>query len=396
MKPALLILLAFSFLSCQKNNQETPDPVPPNPFAATLALFGGKINPEKPDNYASQPIPAYITRDNTTAANPITDAGATLGRVLFYDANLSTQRTVSCGSCHKQKFAFGDIVMQSHGVNGHTLRHSMRLVNARFGAERKFFWDERAASLEAQTTMPIQDHLEMGFSGQEGAPKIGDLLARLQAMAHYRELFKWVYGDTMITEARMQNALSQFVRSIQSFDSKYDLGRAAAANDGQPFANFTAEQNQGKNLFLAPPVFGANGLRTGGGAGCAGCHAPPEFDIVPNSGNNGVVGVLGKPGETDFTITRAPSLRDILDPDGMANGPFMHTGEFATIEQVIAHYNQIPATPGNNNLDPRLRPGGSLQKLQLTQAEVSSIVAFLGTLSGKAVYTDARWSDPFQ
>ena len=112
-------------------------------------------------NYANQPIPAYITRDNTPGNNPITDIGATLGRVLFYDKRLSKNDTVSCSSCHQQEHAFTDQDIASTGVAGTTGRHSMRLINPRFSSERKFFWDERATSVEDQSTKPIQDHVEM-------------------------------------------------------------------------------------------------------------------------------------------------------------------------------------------------------------------------------------------
>ncbi|NJR41547.1 MAG: hypothetical protein HC767_01670 [Akkermansiaceae bacterium] len=154
-------------------------------------------------------------------------------------------------------------------------------------------------------------------------------------------------GGAMITEARVQLALSQFVRSIQSFDSKYDVGRATTA-DNQNFTNFTAAENAGKTLFLNPPPQG--------GAGCAGCHRSPEFDIDPNSRNNGVTtGFSG----TDLTNTRSPSLRDLVKTNGATNGGMMHDASFATLDQVIAHYNAIPAD--NTNLDPRLRRPGGLQ-----------------------------------
>jgi cytochrome c peroxidase len=78
---------------------------------------------------------------------------------LFYDKNLSVNNSVSCASCHKQELAFGDNVTACIGVNGVTGRHSMRLVNTRFSNESRFFWDERANTLETQTTMPIQDHI---------------------------------------------------------------------------------------------------------------------------------------------------------------------------------------------------------------------------------------------
>ncbi len=360
---------------------------------AVQAAFGGKIDLNNLLNYEAQARPAYITKDNTFG-NAITNKGATLGRVLFYDVNLSVNNTISCGRCHRQQFAFGDTASASSGVNGVTGRHSMRLINSRFSAEQKFFWDERATSLENQTTQPIKDHKEMGFSGTGDDPALSDLITKLEAIGYYQELFKFVYGDSEITEQRLQNALSQFVRSIQSFDSKFDAGRATLPNDGAPFSNFTAEENQGKQLFLAPPQFDGGGNRIAGGAGCQGCHHAPEFDIEPNSKNNGVVGVIGS-AAIDVTNTRSPSLRDLIKPDGTLNNQAMHDASKTSLQAVLDHYNAIPLVAGNTNLDPKLRPGGQLQKLQLTVAEKNSLTAFIKTLSGTAVYTDVRWSDPF-
>lgn len=342
-------------------------------------------------NYENQTIPPYITKDNT-GDNEITDEGATLGRVLFYDKHLSSNNTIACASCHKQEFAFGDTAVASAGVNGTTGRHSMRLINARFADESKFFWDERADSLEMQTTMPIQDHAEMGYSGTQGDPDFNDLITELEALPYYEPLFTAAFGDATITEDRIQKALSQFVRSIQSFDSKYDIGRAQAPNDGAPFQNFTAQENQGKNLFLTPPQFNPQGQRVGGGAGCAGCHRPPEFDIDPNTLNNGFLTAIG--GGQDFTNTRSPSLRDVTKSDGTVNGPLMHHGGVQTLAAVIDHYNNITNQP-NSNIDPRLTPGGNGQQLNLTTQESDALAAFLITLAGTDVYTNEKWSDPF-
>ena len=355
------------------------------------------IDLNNPDHYAGQPIPGYITRDNTPLDNPITDAGATLGRILFYDVRLSVNDTVSCASCHQQQRAFGDNAVASVGVNGTTGRHSMRLINTRFADEQRFFWDERAGSLEQQTTMPIQDHTEMGFSGANGDPGLDDLLDKLAATSEYPALFGFAFGDSAITEARIQHAMAQFMRSIQSFDSKYDAGRALVPNDGPPFPNFTINENNGKQLFLAPPLFNGAGQRIGGGAGCAGCHRPPEFDIDPLSRNNGVIASLA--GGTDITVTRSPTLRDLLNANGAANAGFMHTdlgGPGAPVGAVIGFYNAgILNPPVNTNLDPRLTPAGNPQRLNLTPANVGDLAAFLRTLTGVNVYTDAKWSNPF-
>jgi cytochrome c peroxidase len=357
----------------------------------SLTALAATIDLNSLVNYTNQPVPSYITKNNTPPGNPISNKGATLGRVLFYDTQLSVNNTIACAGCHKQQFAFGDTAVRSTGLHGgFTGRHAMRLVNARFGAEAKFFWDERATTLEDQTTRPIQDHTEMGFSGANGDPGFDSLISRLEQIPYYQQLFTFVYGTPEITEAKIQQALAQFIRSIQSFDSRFDAGRAQVNNDGAPFPNFTTEENQGKALFLQPPPQG--------GAGCQGCHRAPEFDIDPQTLNNGVAGVAGDATGllTDFTNTRAPSLRDIVNPNGSLNGPLMHTGSFTSLAAVIDHYNTITIVPGNTNLDQRLRgPGGQPQNLQLTQNEKDALAAFLKTLTGNAIYTDARWSDPF-
>lgn len=377
-------------LACSKSESNTGN----QSYAAIQETFGTRIDPNNLLNYANQPFPSYITKDNT-GNNPISDAKATLGRVLFYDKNLSINNSISCGSCHKQAFAFGDTALVSNGVEGGlTIRHSMRLVNARFGEETKFFWNERAASLEAQTSMPMQDHAEMGYSGQNGRPGLAALLTKLQNIAYYKELFQLVYGDVTVTEARLQECLAQFIRSIQSFDSKYDQGRGQAVSDLVDFSNFTAQENTGKQLFLNPPVFDASGNRTGGGLGCGGCHRAPEFDIDPNTKNNGIIGIINATG-LDINNTRAPSLRNLVNTTGTPNGPMMHTGIIKTLQAAIGHYGTINIATGNTNLDPRLTPNGNGQHLNLNAQEVNSVIAFFKTLSGSAVYTDVRWSDPF-
>ncbi len=389
-----LVLFCIGLLmliSCSDNSNDNYEEVPTYPFVE--AEFGTSIDLEDLENYANQTVPNYITKNNSQG-NLITDAGATLGRVLFYDKKLSSNNTISCSSCHIQSKAFSDGAIASQGVNGTTGRHSMRLINVRFANERKFFWDERAINLETQTTMPIKDHGEMGFSGQNGDQSFSDLIVKLSAVGYYNELFKFVYGSEEITEIKIQNALSQFIRSIQSFDSKYDAGRALSPNDAQPFTNFTAEENQGKNLFLTPPIFDTNGFRTGGGLGCNGCHNAPEFDIDPNSLSNGIGGSIN--GGPDFTNTRAPSLRNITNQLGEANGPMMHTGVISSLQAAIGHYGDLSNAAANNpNLDPRLKPNGRGQQLNLRNTEMNALIAFLKTLSGSDVYTNPKWSNPF-
>jgi cytochrome c peroxidase len=148
-------------------------------------------------------------------------------------------------------------------------------------------------------------------------------------------------------------------------------------------------------LWLTPPQFDATGNRIGGGLGCNACHNAPEFDIDPNTRNNGIIGTVNS-NVIDLVNTRAPSLRDLIKTNGSLNGPLMHTGVIKTVQAAIGHYGTINIAPGNNNLDPRLMPNGFGQHLNLTAPEVNSVIAFLGTLSGTNVYTDPKWSNPFK
>jgi len=375
---------------------------------AVQLSFGSNLDLDNLENYTNQPVPDYIgaPRDN---GNPVTDAGATLGRVLFYDVSLSIDNTVSCGSCHQQTRAFSDSRVVSQGVfGGVTGRHSMRLINSRFGNGPAgsgpgddaiaMFWDERASSAEDQATQPIRDHDEHGFSGFDGRPDFDDLIAKLEGIPYYEELFRLAFLSPEITEEKIQLALAQFVKSIQSFDSRYDIGRAQVENELGDFPNFTVDENAGKRLFET--------TAGEGGVNCFGCHSPPEFAINRfgvGRGHNGIVGVAGDPLSFDFTNIRAPVLRDIVGPTGQLNVPLMHNASITNLRQLIDHYNFIPVPsdePERTNflatLDVRLVPaGGTPQDFQLTETEKDQLQAFLRTLTGSAVYTDIRWSSPF-
>lgn len=367
---------------------------------AIVTAFGANIDLTGLENYAAQTVPNYIgpALEN---GNPVTDAGATLGRILFYDVNLSIDNSISCSSCHVQANGFSDLAVVSNGVGGGvTGRHSMRLINGGFahagngGGASTQFWDQRAATHEEQETQPIQDANEHGFSGQGGAPDFDDLITKMEGLAYYEELFRFVYLDPNITEARIGQALAQFTKSIQSFDTRYDVGRAQVADEDDPFPNFTAQENNGKNNFAGQ----------GTGLNCSACHQAPEFtiDTGGNRGHNGVVGVASDPLAFDFTNTRAPTLRDLVNASGTLNGPLMHDASLPTIRAMLDHYSNIP-TPGSepartnfiDTLDGRLRQGNAARQFNLSEAEKDNLEAFLLTMSGTDVYTDPKWSDPF-
>jgi cytochrome c peroxidase len=320
--------------------------------------------------------------DNTPVGNEISSEGATLGRVLFYDKRLSINNEISCASCHQQGNGFTDDPQFSLGFNGVdvTGAHSMRLGNARFYEGIDFFWDRRAASLEEQTTMPIQDAVEMGFDASNGG--MDSLIRKMEALVYYPVLFELAFGSEEITEERMQLAMAQFIRSMASVGSEFDEGYSSVFgpgpgnNIGQDFPNFTALENQGKQIFLDPiPA---------GGAGCAGCHQPPTFSLDGNSRSNGL-----DAGET--TIFKSPSLKNI----GLSEA-LMHDGRFTTLLEVVEHYNSgIQVGPA---LDPRLTepgPGSDPVELNLTDTEKQALVAFMETLTDFDLISDPRFSDPF-
>ncbi len=327
---------------------------------------------------ASAPLPAHFTAanapgggaiaaDNTPATNAITNAGATLGRVLFYDRRLSLNDRVACGSCHQQQFAFGDTARLSRGfADGLTGRHSMALANARFYANGRFFWDERAASLEDQVLQPIQNTTEMGMT-------LPLLVTKLAVSPYYASLFQAAFGTAEITTDRVSRALAQFVRSMVSGTSKFDQ---AFSGPGAPnfTAVFTANEVAGQALFT-------------GAAGCVRCHGTNALisDNIHNTGLDATVTDVGA-GNGRF---KSPSLRNIA-----VRAPYMHDGRFATLEQVVEFYNS--GVQANPNLDPRLRaPNGTPQRLNLTATQKAQLVAYLRTLTDNAFMTNPKFASPF-
>ncbi|WP_291727332.1 cytochrome-c peroxidase [Bernardetia sp.] len=335
-------------------------------------------------NLAGIPINSTLATDNTPNDNQITDAGATLGRVLFYDKLLSKNSTVSCASCHAQEKGFSDARILSKGFDsGETRRHSMGLVNARFYQKGTFFWDERAATLEEQVLMPIQDEVEMGLT-------LDTLITRIEQTDYYKPLFKDAFGDETITNDRISKALAQFVRSLVSYQSKYDIGRASVNRATEPFENFSAQENLGKTLFLEGVPLG--------GLGCTVCHGTEAFTTPPRSANNGLdaasttdLGVYESTGNpADIGKFKSPSLRNIA-----LRAPYMHDGRFATLEEVIEHYNSgIQAHP---NLDRILTDAnGNPIRMNLTEEEKDALVAFLNTLTDTEMIEDEKFSNPFK
>ena len=331
--------------------------------------------------------------DNTPPGNPITDAGATLGRVLFYDKTLSANSTTSCATCHQQKYAFTDGRKTSRGYRGQPLRrNSMSLVNLRYYKRGRFFWDERAGSLEEQVLQPIENQLEMGHD-------LARLAIQLAKDPIYPGLFVSAFGDAEVTPDRIARSLAQFIRSIVSFRSRYDQGLAEVGSPLKAFPNFSEEENLGKSEFF-------------GRARCAECHLPeqsfgdqPESDAsnrqwvifqLSRPGNNGIDSNL--PGD-DFgvgEITGLTSDRGLFKPSSLRNldvtGPYMHDGRFRLVDQVLEHYNW--SVRPHENLDPRLQDFMA-NGMALPEVEKVALAKFLSTLTDNELLTDPRFADPF-
>jgi cytochrome c peroxidase len=386
-----LLLLAVSQTACKKNNYTTT--VPPIDTSATNLtdeqIVAKVLNlPAMPFNYANVQMPAHFQNpairnaDNANFDNPLTDAGATLGRVIFYDKMLSANNTVACASCHHQANSFTDVLTFSKGFeNGLTTRNSMSLANARFYQPGSFFWDERAATLEDQVLMPIQHPVEMGMT-------LDSVEARLARQEHYKILFRRAFGDESITRVRVSKALSQFIRSMVSYQSRYDAGLTALGRTPAPgdrFASFTNDENDGMQLYQQH---------------CASCHGT-ELQIANQARNNGLDVVYTDNGKGDITKNAAdngkfktPSLRNAA-----LTAPYMHDGRFGTLIEVVRHYNN--GIQNHPNLDPRLRvppqgpnPGQPI-RLNLNQQQQDQLVAFLNTLTDNTFINDPKFSDPF-
>jgi len=335
--------------------------------------------PDVPYRYVEPALPPHFLEalaerfDNTPPDNPVTDAGARLGRVLFYDTRLSASDTVSCGSCHVQARAFSDPERFSRGFeDGRTDRHAMNLVNLRYHPRARFFWDERAGNLEQMTLLPIENRLEMGQSLE----RLPEVLAR---DSRYPALFEQAFGDEAITPDRIGRALAQFLRSIVSYQSRYDEGRALVDSRADDFPSFTHDENFGKALFLR---------------NCALCHLPSQdahfiMTAAANTGldddtantDGGVGDILLNPAELGHF--KSPGLRNVE-----VTAPYMHDGRFATLDEVLEHYSS--GGKDHPNKDVRVQP------LNLTDSEKAALVAFLRTLTDPTFLADPRFSDPFE
>jgi cytochrome c peroxidase len=286
--------------------------------------------------------------------------------VLFYDMRVSGNDGLSCAGCHSPFIAFADTPQRSVGfAGGFTGRHSPALVNARFYQRGRFFWDERAATLEAQVIRPVQDATEMGMS-------LDNLVTKLSVTPYYPALFTAAFGSSAISSDRVAQALAQYVRSLVSTDSRYD--RAFNNSSTANFASlFSAQELAGERLFRS--------------AGCSACHATVAqvSDSVHNIGLDLVTVDTG----AGLGAFKAPSLRNVA-----VRPRFMHDGRFTSLEQVVDFFDS--GVQANPNLDARLRTvTGAPKRLNLSPSDKSALIAFMNTLTDSTFLTAARFANPF-
>lgn len=333
-------------------------------------------------------LPTHMKNMGVTSPN-ISNSKAALGRVLFYDKKLSKNNSVSCASCHKQELAFSDDVALSEGFDGElTLRNSLPLASTvnfkssydggsgSFGRSALFFWDERASTIEEQSSLTIEDNIEMGMD-------LDELTVRLNEDPVYQLLFRKAYGDETATKQRILNAISQFVNSFVSVDSKFDQGMARHHSEFTEFNNFTESENRGKALFVE---------------NCSSCHGSDHTRLQETTANNGLDAVYedhGVGGITGFTGDvgkfKVPFLRNVE-----LTAPYMHDGRFTTLEEVVEHYST--GIKLSDNLDFRLRDFDNFEdakRMNFTTEQKEDLVAFLKTLTDYTFTADTKFSDPF-
>ncbi len=385
---ALTALLA----SCQKEENIAVGPPPPGPPSL----------PEKSFDYF--------------AKHSVKNEIATLGRVLFYDPSLSVNNAVSCGSCHKQEFAFADKVQFNTGFNGAALKRnspsiqgivgfrnmSFDGVNQGQGIPTKenqtpalLFWDGRQNNTAEMVLNPIVNHNEMNM------PDLAALEKKIASISYYPPLFQKAFGSDVVTRDRIAFALEGFVACLNTDPLKSNV---RPFMEGDPRIDPRFIQPGGSNVTAASftSVVDAGEFLFHNKYNCATCHDPShqgEYGSVVSPqqmfnigldevyADQGLGAITRKPG--DHGLFKVPTLKNIS-----RTAPYMHDGRFKTLSEVLDHYSH--GIKGNNNLDPQFRNAdGTVRRLNISSAEKQALLAFLNSLRDDDFLTSPMYSDPF-
>jgi cytochrome c peroxidase len=325
-------------------------------LCSLLMAFSKEINTSFFNAPKSWPTPVYNFKNN-----PLTLEKIELGRALFYDPILSKDSTISCAGCHSQYNAFAHVDHAlSHGINDQIgNRNAPALMNLAWSTH--FMWDGAINHLDLQALAPISHPLEMNET-------LLHVTQKLQRNPLYVALYKKAFGDAAVTGERTLKALSQFMLTLVSAQSKYD---SVMRGEQQ----FTTQEQKGYTLFKNH---------------CAVCHAEPLFTNKQFE-NNGLptdpelmdIGRMKiSQAKADSLKFKVPTLRNIE-----FTFPYMHDGRFKYLKDVLNHYSSgIAATP---TLSVHLKNG-----LGFTPTEKVDIIAFLLTLTDKSFLFDERYSYP--
>ncbi|NQX92719.1 MAG: cytochrome-c peroxidase [Flavobacteriales bacterium] len=316
---------------------------------------------------------------NIPADNPLTVEGIELGRFLFWEKDLSEDFSMNCASCHLPEASFSDPEQFSTGVTGAVgTRQSMALVN--IGWSTQFFWDGRAMTLEEQIIDPIPNPIEMNLPWPEA-------LDRLRANELYPPMFKEAFGSETIDQDRVTKAIAQFLRTMNSYNSKYDQWKRGEVQ-------FLSDSEfRGYELFIkegGDPEIVENGEF---GADCFHCHSEAGLqlsDYLPH--NNGLDsiftdlgygGVNGNP--LDNGKFKTPTLRNVA-----LTAPYMHDGRFETLEEVVDHYDSggLPSETIDSFM--KYTDGG----LMLSEVDKIDLINFLHTLTDTSFINNPAFSNP--
>jgi len=324
-------------------------------------------------------LPDHVPPPILPNDNALTETKVHLGKMLFYETELSGDGTMSCATCHMQASAFTDTAQFSVGINGlEGHRNAMAVFNMAWNTNG-FLWDGGPQLLRHQSLLPIQDGLEMDET-------LDDVIAKLSANQVYIDAFIRAFGDELITPQRMSLAMEQFMLSITSFSSKYDRYLA-----GQ--TELTESELRGLELFTTEyneffPEYS--------GADCQHCHGGINFSNSQFMNNGldaeGTHEDLGR-----FVVTgnaedvgrfKVTSLRNIA-----LTAPYMHDGRFNTLEEVLDHYDH--GLQESSTLDPALAATMSTG-LMLTDQDKADLIAFMNTLTDDGLTTETAFASPFE
>jgi cytochrome c peroxidase len=325
-------------------------------------------------------IPSHFPDMIIPTDNPMTVEGVDLGRYLFYEKKLSGDNSMSCASCHMPENSFSDPNQFSTGIDGiQGTRQSMALVN--MGWENFFFWDGRETTLEKQILDPVINPIEMHETWKNA-------VAKLNQDMNYRNRFFRAFGEGGIDSVKAAKAIAQFIRTMISGQSKYDVmykyenGMSLSATEQSIFQTIDPEEWAGYDLF-----------KSLNGADCFHCHNGPLMRVKKFSNNGLLPNFLNDLGRAAVTNNpednykfKVPTLRNIA-----LTAPYMHDGRFSTLDEVIEHYSSgIHMSP---TIDPLIE-FGSQGGVQLDVQEKYLLKKFLLTLTDENFVNNPKFKDP--